>query len=331
MPRFIRLIRQLRKDHTNAALRHEVYALADELYTRTLYDWIDELFSLGLVWYTSSNPDSDSMHQAKRAATEVPIREQTSAQTPYLQFATVRLYCRFVCYHEIRCALCGCIQTLCSIPPPPKATLPTLDFDLTAAQSEDIHAANMIASCDVYALSDPSPMKMRRTRLVWPALFAYGTWRRLEFRAEAALATALDPIASQTIYGDTMLHNNGSASQNSATDEIRAGIAVHDGEEGGAGSNLVRARTMKAWAAGVLKWSEDKWSGRVWREPDMNWVVSVAAGEELVAKATVPQEKGEEEGRNIDPKIYEIIDGVNATTNAEVGDDLGGFETTWKS
>ena len=323
-PRLVRLIRLLRKDHTNAGLRYDVYTLADELYTSTLYDWIDELFFLGFIWYSDSDPHSASVHQAKRTAPEASIFEHLQPETYSLQFATVRLYLRFISYHKIRCVLSGCIQTLCSIPPLNKVAPYTFDFDLTAARTEDIHAASMIAACDAYALSDPSPMKMRRTHLTWPALFSYGTWRRLELRAEAALVTVPDPIASQPTCGDTMLHTDESASRNPATYETGLAIGVHGRRE--AGASLIKARTMKAWATGVLKWAEDQWGGRVWCEPDMNWVVNVAAGGYLVAQETAPREEGEQ---SINPTIYEIVDEVNATTGAAAYDGLGEFENTW--
>lgn len=295
IPGLIHLIRQLRNDHANIPLRHQVYALADELYNTTLQDWIDDLFDLRLIQWSFSDHNSSNQHFPQPAA-GAPSIEDSLSSMPSLQFSTSRLFVRFLAYQEMRCVLAGCIQTICSIPEPPYASPTAVTFDLAAAQAEDIRAASMIAACDSYAVSDSSPLKMRQAIIAWPALFSYGSWRRLELRAAEVVASTVDPSSATSNFdyqafdyddADNFLHYSVLGELSAVSDAFDAVGAEHE---------LSHARAMKAWVLNKLHWLKKTWAARVWTEADLNWLLDVAAGADLVPmQQPLAQQPGEVE------------------------------------
>lgn len=283
VPRFVRLLRQLRHDNSNEKLRYQVISLAKWMYGQTLEDWVEEVFDQGLARYSERHhmPTTDvetSTHTVTGSSDDRPY-----PAVPAIHFTTSRLYLRFLSYHELRCVLAGCIQTLCSIPSPSGATIPRCPFDINEARKHDIHAASMIAACEDYALNDPSPMKMRLSQLTWPLIYSYGTWHRLGQRYEAdLLATALplalsnnftstDQWQSLDRYRDMGIVNGELLVMNSsaADAESRAGLEM--------------ARCMKAWTVDMLEKSAAHWGNRSWQGDQLDWLVRVLAGGDIVS------------------------------------------------
>lgn len=277
LPRLVRLVTNLRDDHTNASLRHEVYLLAEELYNSTLEDWIDELFTLGHLEWSHDKPNVADAPSVPQTVPGIPWAQPWAQLSPLpmssIHFSTSRLYVRFVAYYELRCILSGCIQTICSIPAPHNATPPTAIFDLAATQAEDIHAASMIAACDNYAASDPSPMRMRPLKITVPALYSYGSWHRLELQAANGAAAATDPTSVLSQFPS--LDSSDDASQHSDALDFRATLGAFVGDE--ADLVVTQARAMKSWVMSKLTWAECHWGGRSWRYADLDWLAVVLA------------------------------------------------------
>jgi hypothetical protein len=288
VPGLVHLIRQLRNDHANLVLRHQVFALAVELYKTTLNDWIRQLFDLHLLrWSFGDQPPMG--HDS--------TIEQLQATIPSLRFSTSRLYMRFLIYHEMRCILSGCIQMICSIPYPPYSTPTAATFDLAAAQAEDLRAASMIAACDEYAVSDSSPLNMRQQHLAGSALFSYGSWRRLELRASEDVTTMGESTlktATGTFPCPPFNDIDSTVPQNPLHTVLDlSGCATMDYE-------LNHARAMKSWVLKKLHWSSRTWGSRTWTESDLNWLVDIAAGADLQRPSSRDPANGEK-------TIYETV------------------------
>ncbi|KAI0123637.1 hypothetical protein BJ170DRAFT_90058 [Xylariales sp. AK1849] len=164
IPRLWRLVRQARLHTEDIAARTASIELADKLLSLKLEPWIGRLFHTGVLTAMTHN------------SMDMPAKSIASIS---LKFPSVRMLCLLFDYWQSRILICGCIQTLGSLPPIDTLAWP---FDLSEVQDTDLSAATNIFACSqqMTELGIESPI----ARLRWSpsTMNAFSAWSRLEQR-----------------------------------------------------------------------------------------------------------------------------------------------------
>ena len=159
--RFVRMTRHARHFPEDVAARAEALALATELYALDLDTWIEELQDAGLLKTTRT--------------CDTRLRAMVDDSFCFPSFRVLSI---LVQYWELRIMICGCIQTLLSLPDSPSPS----PIYLQHVEISDLQSAtNLIMSFDhLHKIARKCPAVELRS--IFPMEMAFGAWFRLELR-----------------------------------------------------------------------------------------------------------------------------------------------------
>jgi hypothetical protein len=162
LPRLVRLLRQARLSPADPAVHAEVIDLAVILYAADLDFIIDDLMANDIIQTVPTSTD-----------------EHRDAVQQSFHFTSVEWYNRCLNYWAVRTLACGIVLSLLDILPDGPWTS---SFDMLAVASQDVHAAECLAMCAQYSLSDHTSLPIHGVRFYPMVKFSFGAWYRLEKR-----------------------------------------------------------------------------------------------------------------------------------------------------
>lgn len=177
IPRLWRLVRQVRlrpEDHTaTTAAAH----LGNELLGLKLEDWIDGLFSTGIV----SRVEDEG------------LTAHLGVQVFSFKLPSIRILCLLMDYWQSRILIYGFIQVLVRYSPRNMSAVNRID--LKAIQNMDVLAASNLMACvqEMASVGRYSPVS--RLRFSPSTMNAFSAWARLEAREQAQMLEDADNCA----------------------------------------------------------------------------------------------------------------------------------------